>query len=84
MHGQQNMKVIAVGLASCYGRGGRVPAPSLLYIQFGSFLGVKRPGRRVDHPVPFSAEIKEESFSCACTVSLAAGYKANFTRGAGC
>jgi hypothetical protein len=25
----------------------------------GSFLGVKRPGRGVDHPAPFSAEVKE-------------------------
>jgi hypothetical protein len=25
----------------------------------GSFLGVKRPGRGVDHPPPSSAEIKE-------------------------
>ena len=25
----------------------------------GSFLGVKRPGRAVDHPPPFSAEVKE-------------------------
>jgi len=25
----------------------------------GSFPGVKRPGRGVDHPPPFSAEVKE-------------------------
>jgi hypothetical protein len=25
----------------------------------GSFLGVKRPGRDVDHPTPSSAEVKE-------------------------
>jgi len=25
----------------------------------GSFLGVKRPGRGVDHPPPSSAEVKE-------------------------
>jgi len=24
-----------------------------------SFLGVKRPGRGVDHPPPYSAEVKE-------------------------
>jgi len=33
----------------------------------GSFPGVKRPGRGVDHPPPFSAEVKErvEIYLCS-------------------
>jgi len=27
----------------------------------GSLLGIKRPGRGVDHPLPSSAEVKEKS-----------------------
>ena len=34
---------------------------SLLYNRYRvSFLGVKRSGRGVDHPPPFSAEVKEK------------------------
>ena len=34
--------------------------PSLLYNGYRvSFLGVKRPGRGVDHPLPSSAKVKE-------------------------
>ena len=34
--------------------------PSLLYnVYWVSFPGVKRPGRGVDHPLPFSAGVKE-------------------------
>ena len=32
---------------------------SLLYVGFGSFPGVKGPGRGVGHPPPYSAEVKE-------------------------
>jgi len=32
--------------------------PSSYTVGIGSFLGVKRPGRGVDHPPPFSAEVK--------------------------
>jgi hypothetical protein len=33
--------------------------PATYTMGTGSFLGVKRPGRGVDHPPPFSAEVKE-------------------------
>jgi hypothetical protein len=33
--------------------------PRLLYSGTGSFSGVKRPGRGVDHPPPASAEVTE-------------------------
>jgi hypothetical protein len=29
-------------------------------MEIGSFSGVKRPGRGVNHPPPFSAEVKEK------------------------
>ena len=35
----------------------------------GSYLGVKWPGRRVNHPLPFNAEVNERL----------AGYRVNFT-----
>jgi hypothetical protein len=43
--------------------------PSLLYNDFVSFLGVKKPGRRVDHSLPSRAQVKEESFSYTSTHS---------------
>ena len=33
--------------------------PASCTMDTGSCLGVKRPGRRVDHPLPSSAEVKE-------------------------
>jgi hypothetical protein len=33
--------------------------PALYTVGTGSFPGVKRPGRGVDHPLPSSAEVKE-------------------------
>ena len=33
--------------------------PRLLYNRYRCFLGVKQPGRGVDHPPPHSAEVKE-------------------------
>jgi len=33
--------------------------PSLPQMGTGSFPGIKRPGRGVDHPPPYSAEVKE-------------------------
>jgi hypothetical protein len=35
--------------------------PPSYRIGTGSFPGVKRPGRNVDHPPPFSAEVKERA-----------------------
>jgi hypothetical protein len=46
----------------------------------GSFLGVKRPGRGVDHPPPSSAEIEgsEELYICPLWAFVAC-YVVNFT-----
>jgi hypothetical protein len=38
---------------------GRGAHPAFYTMVTGSFLGVKRPGRGVDHPPPSSAEVKE-------------------------
>jgi hypothetical protein len=38
--------------------------PASYAIGTGSFLGVKRPGRGVDHPPPSSAEVKERVEQC--------------------
>jgi hypothetical protein len=35
------------------------PHPAYYTMGTGSFPGVKRPGRGVDHPTPYSAEVKE-------------------------
>jgi hypothetical protein len=40
------------------------PPPSVLYKGSGSFQEVKRPGRGVDHPPPFSAKVKERVRLC--------------------
>jgi hypothetical protein len=46
----------------------------------GSFLGVKLPGRGVDHPLPSSAEIEgsEELYICPLWAFVAC-YMVNFT-----
>ena len=65
----------SVGIATLYGRSGdRIPVKKNIFrpMQVGpgahpasytmgtrSFLGVKRPGRGLDHPPPSSAEVKE-------------------------
>jgi hypothetical protein len=36
----------------------------------GSFPGVKRPGRGVDHPTPYNAEGKEYSYTTTARLSL--------------
>jgi len=38
------------------------------------FLGIKRPGRGVDHPIAFTAEVKERAEQYICTASLPALY----------
>ena len=44
--------------------------PSLVYSGYRVFPGVKRPGRGVDHPLPYSAEVKErvELYLCSWPV----------------
>ena len=64
----------SVGIATRYGMEGRKPVgtrfsapvqtgpvahPASYTMGTGSFPGVKRPGRGVEHPPPSSAEIKE-------------------------
>ena len=55
---------------------------SLLYSGYRvSFPGVKRPGRGVDHPLPFSAEVKErvELYIYPPLWAFVACYRVNFT-----
>jgi hypothetical protein len=45
----------------------------------GSFPGVKRPGRGVDHPPPSSAEVKERLVLYLYSLAFVACYRENFT-----
>ena len=43
--------------------------PTSYTMDTGSFLGVKRPGRGVDHPLPSNAEVKERVELYVCSTS---------------
>jgi hypothetical protein len=51
---------IVVGDAFAHPSRQAPPPPTTYAMGTGSFPGVKRPGRGVDHPPPSSAEVKEK------------------------
>jgi len=55
--------------------------PASYTVGTGSFLGVKRPGRGVDHPLPSSAEVKErvELYVLPSLWDFVTCYKLKFT-----